>query len=141
MGPDIVKRRPKQSAIAVLATHKPSAVIAQQPTCDPRLTIPVTTIEGKKEAPGPQDSADNAQGSKCVIVVKVMQQPVHHDDVGRSKLSCASFIEQSAMERAPRAKAPLCVLDVALVDVKTMKSMSFPPDPSRSIMAMPFRSK
>jgi hypothetical protein len=104
----------------VFATHKLSAVIAQQPICDPRLTIPVTTIEGEKEAPGLQDSADNAQGGKCVVVVKVMQQPVHHDDVGRSKLGCALFIEQPAMERAPRAKALLCVLDVALVDIKTV---------------------
>jgi hypothetical protein len=103
----------------VLVTHKPSAVIAQRPTCDPRLTIPVTTIEGEKEAPGPQDPADNAQGGKCVVV-KVMQQPIHHDDVGRFKLGCAVFIEQSAMEGAPRANAPLCVLDVALVDVKTI---------------------
>jgi hypothetical protein len=45
MSPDIIKSRAKQSAIAVLVTHKPSAVIAQQPGCDPRLTIPVTTIE------------------------------------------------------------------------------------------------
>src|SRR5262249_27152193 len=49
-----------------------------------------------------------------------MQQPVHHDHVGRSKLGRALFIEQSAMERAPRTKTPLCVVDVALVDVKTV---------------------